>query len=147
MSPTDIVGTFNAVSTAVTSLFQIVKAANSLEANQRLIELQNLLLQLQQDSMASVNRIAELEGELQQMREAGRIEEELTKVGDTLWRRVGEVWKGPYCPVCWGSDQKLVYAIGGGTPDAQGRCFWQCRIHSKGLLRVSIAELEPLGIR
>jgi hypothetical protein len=99
-----------AMMTAAGSVIGLANKANSVEANQKIIELQS--------SMAEVQRgIAELFQENQELKQKNReLQEELD--GETLYPlRHGVRWKkaaggdrddGPNCPTCFGKAQKLL---------------------------------------
>lgn len=144
--PNDVLGAFNAASAAVSALIQIVKTANNVEANNNLLEIQNHLLLIQQGSLSNINRIAELEQELRELRFSLKTDQELEKIGDTFWRKTEAGWKGPYCPVCWGTTSKLVSLVSTVEDGAATYHYWMCQVHTVGSFSVRTDELRRMGI-
>ncbi|HEV2348899.1 MAG TPA: hypothetical protein VG028_03530 [Terriglobia bacterium] len=103
-------GSITALITAAGSVIGLANKSSSVEANQKILELQQRLAEVQQT-------FAELFEENQRLKERGReleaqINEEISYpfMEGVRWKKSADGGKndGPFCPVCFGKDRKLM---------------------------------------
>ena len=115
---------------ALKTISEIAKNVNSIELTQKVIELQTSIIDMQRamDERERENR--QLRDELLEITRSCDIQADLEWQPDGgFWTRKSERTQGlsiPYCPVCWGRDEKLVAL----TQGAVG--YFRCTIHSNG---------------
>jgi len=82
-------------------VIELAKESNSSELKEKLLELQNSIFDLTAENRELKQRIAELERKEQ-------VESQLVSDQEVYWWNRNGHKDGPYCKVCWHSDEKLI---------------------------------------
>lgn len=132
-------------------LVSLADKSTRLEFNEKLIEIQQNLLNLQREYsevIADNQRLtSELKGVLDQlsMRANG-----FTEDGVYWQKNTGSTRQGPFCPVCFGNSGKLVPLLLGGALSDQVSVSMHCQNHEDRKVlsyKVLIALVTEAGLR
>lgn len=92
------------------TVVDLAKGANNLELRQKLIDLQEALLNVRQELCDLQDQNDGLRQRLRQLTEANELETALCLEQGAYWiSKSGEAERGPFCPICWDVNAKLVH--------------------------------------
>lgn len=99
-------------------IYELVKRGATIDLQQRLLQLREEAMSLQEENLLLTQRIQDLEEQL-------RISTELEYDGSLYWIKKSDTEnEGPYCQRCYDSDRKLIrLQSGGGRPNTYE---WTC---------------------
>lgn len=98
------------VTDALRGLIEIAKQYDNAELNQRILDLQSEVGDLQQEKHELEARTRRLKQEIEDLREKLAFKEDLTMINGVYWVVAeGEAAKGPFCPRCWDVDRVGVW--------------------------------------
>jgi hypothetical protein len=105
----EAIGTVGALLTLVKQIRPLIDGVTNKELNERLLEFQQKLLDLQIDlaelnqaNLALQTQVVGLQGQLE-------IKEKLSYDGHVYWSNRDGKKDGPFCPLCWDKDKHLVH--------------------------------------
>ena len=93
---------------AVKTISEIAKNVNSAELTQKIIELQNSILALQQQLFEIQTESLTLKQENRDLQDVITKGRELVFAAEAYWRKIDGGFDGPYCPMCWDADHKVI---------------------------------------
>jgi hypothetical protein len=96
---------------------ELLKKGLTLEAQEKIMELREGALELQEESIGLKRRVAELESELNQKRNMRHVRRVYYAGEDPI----------PMCPRCWENDHKLIHLFGPKTFPS-GVDVWACHV-------------------
>jgi hypothetical protein len=108
---------------------------SALEAKQAILDLQNLLGKIQGEAFELQQQNNDLRNRIRELEEQAKIRGEVIHEESVCWRRVGDGRDGPYCPVCFDKDAKLIHLNPGAT-----KGVFSCGVCQN---RFSTAEYTP----
>ena len=94
-------------------IVDLIKKGSTIEAQEKIMELQEAAIELQDENQALKHKIRLLEKDLE-------IKARLEWEKPYYWLVDGEEKDGPYCQLCYDKEQKLIRLQGG------GRGAWGC---------------------
>jgi hypothetical protein len=95
-------------------IIELLKKGSLSEAQQKVVELREGALELQEENIGLRERIKELEGILD-------VRESLEWNQPYYWLRRGQRREGPFCQQCYDSTGKLIRLQG------DGKGWWECK--------------------
>lgn len=125
----DLIAGFSGLVSAVKGISDLSKLSQ--DAQEKIIQLQSIVLSLQQEAMAVADRLAELKRENDELR--AKLAQQ-----DTVVFRNGIYWRmsedkneeGPYCPVCYENEGKLLHLHWFHSESLPGNSvpgYWMCK--------------------
>jgi hypothetical protein len=93
---------------AVKTISEIAKNVNNAELTQKIIELQNSILALQQQLFEMQTENLTLKQEKRELQDVIAKGQELVFAAEAYWRKTDGAYDGPYCPMCWDADHRVI---------------------------------------
>ncbi len=105
---------------------ELVQQYNNQDLYQKIIDLRDDIFELREENLELKERLKECE-------ESKDIARELKREGNAYYRYHDGSKSGPYCPVCWDGDRKLItmYVSKDDRPLSCGRCIIRRNTTSK----------------
>jgi tRNA(Ile2) C34 agmatinyltransferase TiaS len=103
---------------AYKDIIELIKKGATVEAQEKIMELRETALGLQEENFAFRERIRELEDGL-------KMKQQLKFKKTTYWLIDGQTEDGPFCQRCYDVEHKLVRLQGSGTG-------WRCKACNNG---------------
>jgi hypothetical protein len=98
-------------------IVELLKKGATVEAQERIMELREAVLELQEENVAWKQKIRELEESL-------KLKDEMHFDGTVYWRKENANRVGPFCPECFDIEEKLVRLQDYGD-------IWYCTKHKQ----------------
>jgi hypothetical protein len=98
---------------------ELLKKGMTLEAQQKLVELQEAFLTLKEDNLALRQQVSDLNAKL-----AGK--SDMVWYEPFYWRERAEDFDGPYCQLCFDKDQKRIRLSRSEVQDVPGGTIYSC---------------------
>ena len=109
MNGSQAIGTIGALLTLVKQIRPLIEGVTNKELNENLLEFQQKLLDLQ-IALAQLNQTnMGLQAEVVELQQQLSVKETLTYDGHVYWSNKEGKKDGPFCPLCWDKEKQLVH--------------------------------------
>lgn len=72
-----------------------------------------------------------LKDQLKKLKEMSDLKSRLEFDGQVFWLAAGDKWDGPFCPICWNADEKLVPLCHSNARIDPTEASFDCHIHCR----------------